>query len=305
MLATPVMSRTYRSFAKINLDLEVVGRRADGYHELRTLFQSVALHDRITLARSPRGIGLTVRGPDLPGGPENLAYRAAEIFLERWGTGGVDLILHKRIPVGGGLGGGSSNAATVLLGLRRMFGVPERIEELQGVAANLGADVPFFLVGGTARGTRRGDRVEPVADLEEQEVWLANPGQSVSTHNVFSRLDVDALVGRRTADYPEEPAAEKRGASRPVDAAGRNDLEDTVLALFPAVKDVYTALVQSGARRVGVSGSGGSMFAFYDSPPDRRTLERGMPEGVLLFRSRTLSRSSIARSLVEEDEGDE
>jgi 4-diphosphocytidyl-2-C-methyl-D-erythritol kinase len=301
MLAVPVMTRTYRSFAKINLDLEVVGRRADGYHELKTLFQSVELHDRITLARAGRGIGLTVRGADLPSGPENLAYRAAEAFLEHWGEGGVDLILQKSIPVGGGLGGGSSNAATVLLGLRRIFGAPERIEEMQDVAASLGADVPFFLVGGTAYGTGRGDRVESVEDLEEQEVWLANPGQSVSTREVFSRLDCDLPAGRSAPESSEGA----RSALKPVEAVGRNDLEETVLALFPAVKEVYNALVRSGAQRVGVSGSGGSMFAFYDSPPDPGTLEEGMPDGVLVIRSRTLSRPSIARRLVVKDEGDE
>jgi 4-diphosphocytidyl-2-C-methyl-D-erythritol kinase len=171
---------------------------------------------------------------------------------------------------------------------------------MEGLAAGLGADVPFFLVGGTAYGTGRGDRVEPLDDLEEQEIWLANPGQLISTADVFSRLDLEALEAAR-------PVAVERasGARRPVEAAGRNDLEATVLTLFPAVNEVYTALVQSGAQRVGVSGSGGSMFAFYDSPPDQRELEQGMPEGSLLFRSQTLSRASISRRLVVEPEGED
>jgi 4-diphosphocytidyl-2-C-methyl-D-erythritol kinase len=310
MLEIPVMTRTFRSFAKINLELEVVGRRADGYHELRTLFQSVALHDLISMTRSERGVGLSVEGAELSSGPDNLVHQAATGFLERWGEGGVDLVLEKRVPIGGGLGGGSSNAATALLGLRQLFGAPARVADMEGLAAGLGADVPFFLVGGTAYGTGRGDRVEPLEDLEEQEIWLANPGQLVSTADVFSHLDLEALKtarGAGTGTEVQEPVSIERasGVRWPVDAAGRNDLEATVLALFPAVSEVYTALVQSGAQRVGVSGSGGSMFAFYDSPPDPRELEQGMPEGSLLFRSQTLSRASIARRLVVEPEGED
>ncbi len=145
------MRTTFRSFAKINLHLQVVGRRADGYHELVTVFQTVDLSDLLTLELRGADVQLNVSEGDAPGGEENLAYQAAQEFLQRWApAAGLRMDLKKRIPVGGGLGGGSSNAATVLLGLQRILGVPASRENLQELASQLGADVPYFLWGGTA-----------------------------------------------------------------------------------------------------------------------------------------------------------
>ena len=180
------MATTFRSFAKINLHLEVAGRREDGYHELRTIFQTVSLCDRIEVSLEGHGVELRTSGLDVPGGSGNLAHRAATAFLERWGgAAGVRLHLDKRIPVEGGLGGGSSNAATVLLALRELTGSPGEVAELVPLAVSLGADVPYFLVGGTAYGSDRGDRIERLPDLLEEELLLIFPGGGVSTRTVF------------------------------------------------------------------------------------------------------------------------
>lgn len=283
------MSRTYRSFAKLNLHLEVIGRRPDGYHELRTVFQTVALHDEIDLSPADTGVTLEAAGIETPAGPENLAHQAATRYVERWGGDGVALRLDKRIPVGGGLGGGSSNAATVLLALRDLYGKPEQIHEMQTMAADLGADVPFFLVGGTAVGIDRGDRILAVPELREQEVWIVSPAVRVATGEVFAHYRVP-LSGRRSSIVDDLLDGQ---LDEPLETVGFNDLEATVLALFPPVERVYTALVQSGAERVQLSGSGGSMFAFYASPPEESALASALPRGSRIFRTRTLSRQSV------------
>jgi 4-diphosphocytidyl-2-C-methyl-D-erythritol kinase len=263
-----VMGRTYLSFGKINLHLEVVGQREDGYHELRTIFQTVSLHDRIEVAACPRGIELMVSGESVP--------------------------TDKVIPVGGGLGGGSSNAATVLLALRDLFGQPVEIEELVELAARLGADVPYFLVGGTALGTGRGDRVEPLPDLAEEEVLLVNPGISVSTAEVFG----SGLLGRREEPHPaiDSVRAGRPGGPAALDAV--NDLEPAVRRLYPEVDQVYNPLVQSGAERVRLSGSGATVFAFPRRRVDDAALISCLPVGSKVFRARTLSRASIAAQRV-------
>ena len=149
-----------QSYAKINLHLQVLGLRDDGYHELETIFQTIDLADEIALQRTDPGVRLQVVEGDAPSGERNLAYRAATEYLKRWAPDqGVHISLKKRIPVGGGLGGGSSNAATVLRALRTMVQADVDLDELEELAADLGADVPFFLSGGTAVGVGRGDLI--------------------------------------------------------------------------------------------------------------------------------------------------
>lgn len=283
------MPTIWRSFAKINLHLEVLGRRADGFHELRTVFQSVSLHDRITFESSARGIELSVTGESVPADQSNLAWRAAEAFLEHWGGGGVAMRLDKRIPVGGGLGGGSSNAATVLLALRHRFGEPASDEELFEAAADLGSDVPYFLVGGTALGSGRGERIEPLPDLAEERVWIVDPGVRVSTAEVFT-------AGPFPETIPDDERIERlrRGEiGRPSEALGRNDLEARVLARYAEIEAVYTALVQSGVERVRVTGSGAAMCVFAGAQ-DERPLDRVSGPGVRWFDAKTVSRRSLA-----------
>src|SRR5207237_58280 len=177
-----------RSYAKVNLGLEVLGPRHDGYHELRTIFQTIALHDDVVLSARPREVTLVCDHPEVPADATNLALRAAR-ELKRFArvAAGAQIVLTKRIPVAGGLGGGSSNAATVLMGLDRLWALGLGPARLHPLARRLGADVPYFLIGGTALGLARGDEVYPLRRQVRAEVVVVDPERALSTAAVFRR----------------------------------------------------------------------------------------------------------------------
>jgi 4-diphosphocytidyl-2-C-methyl-D-erythritol kinase len=282
------MIGAYRSYAKINLHLQVIGRRSDGYHELRTLFQSVALHDRLLIERAEGGISVEVAAGEAPADRTNLAVRAAELYFARCPPAeGLRITLDKRIPAGGGLGGGSSNAATVLRALEDHYQRADR-GALWRMARELGADVPFFLVGGTALGFGRGDEVVPLSDLPETEVWLVTPSVAVSTPEVFGRL----------TDLTAQPLpssivtlAQGEGVQSAAAVEGRNDLEELVLGSVPLLREVYGSLFGAGATVVRLSGTGASFFAFFDRDMSKGGLEAQVPKGTIVVRSRTLQRA--------------
>ena len=282
--------REFRSPAKVNLHLQVVGRRPDGFHELRTVFQMVDLEDRVALELGGAGIEIDCRGTDLPPGGENLAARAATAFAARWAPGlGVRIRLEKRIPVGGGLGGGSGNAATVLLALRELCGRPAARADLWETARELGADVPFFLVGGTALGFGRGDELVPLPEPAASRLWLAVPPLAVDTGQVFR-----SLAGLTEA--PLAPSirrllgARSRGARPLGDLLGQNDLQATVFRLYPEVAAVYDSLVAAGASWVSLSGSGACLVARFAVARQAARAQVALPAGVELRAVRTLSR---------------
>jgi 4-diphosphocytidyl-2-C-methyl-D-erythritol kinase len=284
------MSPTYRSFAKINLHLEVLGKREDGYHQLRTIFQTVDLCDLVTIELTDGGIELDVEEEKVPSGPDNLAHKAATAFLERWAPArGVRIRLRKTIPIGGGLGGGSSNAATVLLGLQELLESPAPPGKLASVAKGLGADVPYFLVGGTAMGTGRGDEIEALEEMPETEIWLVIPPVSISTAEVFAQF---AELTPKAGKSSIESLAEGRISSWLASGNGWNDLEELVVSRYPEVEAVYNALREAGALEVKLSGSGATLFARFDDQSVSRELVRHLPPASGLVRARTLTRSS-------------
>jgi len=261
----------FLSFAKINLHLEVLRRREDGFHELRTVFQTIDLADEIELLPRDHGIALTIAGaPGLAADESNLAWRAAAGFLSRWGRvgEGVEIRLSKRIPLGGGLGGGSSNAATILGGMAVLLDRRPALEELSELAAELGSDVPFFLHGGTALGTGRGELITALPDpaAPPLDLWLAVPPVAAETKRVFA---AHRLAPDRAGSAPSRPSAAPGGAPGDLlptawsDLFGSNDLEPTCLALYPQVRAVYNQLSESGAAAVRLSGSGSTIFALF------------------------------------------
>lgn len=291
----------FRSFAKVNLHLQVVGRRDDGYHELRTVFQTIDLHDLVTVELSGAGVELEVDDPRLAAGPENLAYRAAVRFLETFGGApGARLRLRKRIPLGGGLGGGSSNAATVLLALRELCGGPGRVLDLFALARELGADVPYFLLGGTALGIGRGDEVIPLPEIPESDLWLVLPPFEVSTRRVFAELGA-------VASAPLAPAvlalAQGEVPSRAALLGGWNDLEAAALRSSPALRDLYDTLQASGLEWLRMSGSGATFLAEID-PQEVENVASRLPVGTRLKAVRTVSRATLrARRALAAGEG--
>ena len=278
-------SRTFRSFAKINLGLEVVGKLPNGYHELKTIFATVALHDLIEIGTARNGVTVRSDHPGVPNDASNLASRAALLMQELAGTDrGVSIRIEKRIPVGGGLGGGSSNAATVLRALDLIWKLGLGPSGLTDAAKKLGADVPYFLQGGPALGRGRGDDIHPL-DLRLAEKVLLVPHQAgVSTAAVFRRFamqpplararsPIDALLhgGADGARFPERPCV-----------GLVNDLEAAALFESPALASVgeHVARVarQTGASHAAMSGSGSTFFLLHADTSSRRAAVRALKE---------------------------
>jgi 4-diphosphocytidyl-2-C-methyl-D-erythritol kinase len=281
------------SFAKINLGLEVLGLREDGYHELRTLFQTIDLHDTVTLGVAKEGIEVECDLPGLPTGEDNLAFRAARDLLAFAGCPlGVRIRIAKRIPVGGGLGGGSSNAASVLLGMNRLFGLGLRPFELHPLASRLGADVPFFLIGGTALGLGRGDECYPLARQVRGHLVLVDPGRGCSTAAVFGRID-------KSLTQRENSHSIYRFISRDLegDDAFRilsNDLEPASFEEAPELgrnaREIRGVLELEGASLAALSGSGSAFFGFFkDARQARRAGASLHSAGHRILRARTLT----------------
>jgi len=289
-----------RSFAKVNLGLEVLGLRDDGYHELRTIFQTIDLHDDVVLRRQPRGVTVRCDHPLVPNDPTNLAVRAAEALRRHARIReGVAIEIVKRIPVAGGLGGGSSNAATVLLGLDRLWRLGLGRDGLHRLARTLGADVPFFLLGGTALGLARGDEVYPLWRQVQGHVVLALPGIPLSTAAVFRRQDA-ALTPRENSSrifYFVSRDLEGEGAWRFL----ANDLEEAALVEAPAlarqVQRIRAVLVREGARLAALSGSGSTYFGLFSEAHRARRAQSALAAaGFEVCRARTLSLDRYRRA---------
>ena len=256
-----------RAPAKLNLHLQVLELRDDGYHELRTLFQSIDLTDEVRA--SPRSDGQIVLRvvPDdvVAAGESNLVLRAANALREWAGvSAGAQLELIKRIPVGAGLGGGSADAAATLVLLDALWALDLGPEALGEIAAGIGADVPFFLCGGTALGIGRGDELHPLPDLENYAVVVCLPQLEVPTAEVFSQFDcrltsevLDATVYAFVAGRMEA------GKERPPWERFFNDLEPVVIARWPEIDRVLQALRATRPLHSAVTGSGAAVFAVY------------------------------------------
>src|SRR5581483_9682745 len=273
------------------------------YHELRTIFQTVELADTldVEVARAIYGspaVELEVVGAALGAGPDNLAHRAATGFLARWAPATRARIrLEKRIPMGGGLGGGSSNAAAVLRALQALLGAPAPGGELWELARSLGADVPYFLVGGTALGVGRGDEIVPLPELPERDLLLVLPPVHVPTAVVFGALDpprgdsnAELTVGHLDARINH--LVQRGNLGWEAFAHAVNDLEGPVFRRWPELATLHAELVSAGAV-TRLSGSGAAMWALFDGG-EAPGIERRMPSGVRLVRARTLSRDAIA-----------
>ncbi len=254
--------------AKVNLYLEVVGRRPDGYHDLRMLMAPVAWFDRIVLEPldEPGRVELGLAGGDaVPPDEHNLCVRAARYYFRKTDVpAGVRIALTKRIPAGAGLGGGSSDAATTLLGLERLFGRRLGTEGRRQAAFEVGADVPFFFARGPAWVEGIGERVRPLEGAEELWLVIVWPAEFLSTARVFSRI-------RKGLTSRGRPPRIAQFDFRGVGAVLRNDLQPAAVAEAPVVGRALELLKNTGTSHVLVSGSGSAVFGLF---PDRRRAER-------------------------------
>ncbi len=282
------------AFAKINLCLHVLGKRADGYHELRTVFQTLSLHDtlRLTLTRHP-GISLDTDNPALPSGRENLVWRALDALRRELRLrGGVRAQLEKRIPVARGLGGGSSDAAAAMVGLLRLSGRKLPAARLAKLAAGLGADVPFFLFGGRALGIGRGDKVYPLRDLPGHAIVVVSPRNiGVSTREAYR------WVSRRLTMRKQVPKLHSFCALcwSPRRAGVSNDFEAAVFRRHPRLAKIKRGLLRRGAVEAALAGSGSAVFGLFRNPAQARRAARGFPKEQV-FVCKTLSRGEYRRA---------
>ena len=285
------------AFAKINLCLHVVGKRPDGYHELRTIFQAISLRDTLELSIAPGSSGfhftLTSNDATLLG-PENLVARAVVAMQQEIGIhGDVSAHLEKKIPVARGMGGGSSDAAAAMIGMLRLTGAKLPLARLVEIAAGLGADVPFFLFGGRALAVNRGDEIYPLPNAPKQTIVVVSPRAiGVSTKDAFGWISAD-LTKR-----PEPPKIwgfcalcwSRQGAGL------SNDFEGPVFRRHPRLEEIRDGLLKRGAADAALAGSGSAVFGIFRNPARARRAARAFPEDSV-FVVETLSREDYGRAL--------
>jgi 4-diphosphocytidyl-2-C-methyl-D-erythritol kinase len=249
-----------RAYAKINLGLEVLGRREDGYHELRTILQTVDFHDELRFEEAESGIRLTTNLPALGTGKENLVYRAAGLLAESAGCGGGAFIhLEKRVPPGKGLGGGSSDAAATLVALDRLWKTRASPQDLHRLAASIGMDVPFFLHGGTALAVSRGDEVYPLEGPVDLPIVLILPDFSISTAEAYGNLRLtNREAGHKLLHFAWNLPEVRVGLRDLV-----NDLESAAGDRFDSIQECKRLLLDLGATSSMMSGSGSSVFGIF------------------------------------------
>ena len=247
-----------KAYAKVNLTLAVGEKRLDGYHEVVSVMQRVSLCDTLTAEQTREGITLTCSDPALPSGEENLAHRAASLFFRETGiSGGAALTLQKRIPSQAGLGGGSSDAASALLALRKLYAPALSDTELETMAAALGSDVPFFIRGGTQLATGRGEVLSPLPPLTDGWFVIVKPTESFSTPSMYRRLD--ELPSACTPPLPPLQGG------LPALAAGLFNRFEAAIPAGSAVWDIKARLAAYGALASLLSGSGSAVFGLFDT----------------------------------------
>ncbi|HEX3745455.1 MAG TPA: 4-(cytidine 5'-diphospho)-2-C-methyl-D-erythritol kinase [Bryobacteraceae bacterium] len=248
-----------RALAKLNLDLRVLGKRPDGYHELRTVFQTISLADRIGMAFTP-GRKTIVDLDDSHDIPDNLVTRAAHLAIDAMKVSGrVEMHLAKRIPMGAGLGGGSSDAAAVLLALPVLAGRTIEVARLSELAQQLGSDVGFFLLGGTAAGIGRGTELFPLPDGGAQRALVVAPGVHVSTPQAYRDLSPRLTSeSQQNKIFSFQSQVWGRGVEPP-----RNDFEEVVLPQHPSLAAIKKRLLRAGASAALMTGSGSALFGLY------------------------------------------
>lgn len=285
------------AYAKINLTLAVLGRREDGYHRLASVMQTISLHDtlRFSVGTAGDGRGFTCDVAELAG-PDNLVTRAADLLRAEVGKPDLaaEIELHKEIPAQGGLGGGSSDAATTLAALNALWDLGLSMAQLETLAARLGSDIPYLVQGGAARIEGRGEFVEPLPDAEPLWLVLAKPPVGISTAAVFRAL-TPADYG--SADDTEAVvAAIRAGSALPFDRL-TNTLEAGVLRAYPDVLKTRNTLLDLGASLVIMSGSGPSLFAPYRTLVEAAKLfERAKARGLAVWLCHTVTRAQTLAS---------
>jgi len=311
-----------RSYAKVNLTLDVLGKRPDGYHAIESVMQSISLYDTLTLSIGGEpGIRVTCDRPEIPTGETNLATRAAAVLLESRGAAPArDIRSEKRIPPEAGLGGGSSNAAAVLRGLNRLLAEKcpkskargSRLagtetwnfehgtlnSDLAAFAAKVGSDVPFFIVGGTALVQGRGEEVRPLTDIQTQWLLIVKPPFGVSSAWAYRRLDEMERAEPRSCSKRMLECIENEGCKRASQLVG-NDLELPVIECHPEIGKIKEALLGAGASAALMCGSGSAAFGLFAGEDEVHAAADRLPRdsGELFVAKRITRREALDSSM--------
>jgi 4-diphosphocytidyl-2-C-methyl-D-erythritol kinase len=286
------------AFAKVNLDLRILGVRPDGFHDLKTIFQSLALHDVLTFTARKGPFAIECDNPKVPTDERNLVWKAASLLWRTAGGRGnvprdVVVGLRKRIPEQAGLGGGSADAAMAILGLTKVWNLRVDVPTWSRVAVAVGADVPFFLVGGTALGLGRGDDIYPLVDLPRTYVVVVRPQFGVSTVEAYGWYDTEP---RRVLRDPARRPLPDHWPGWAVNL--RNELEPPVTGHHPTIGRIRQALLDAGAVFAAMSGSGSAVFGLFERlDAARRTAAHLTRPGWHVVSTRTLTRSEYAARL--------
>jgi len=281
-----------KSFAKINLGLEITGKRDDGYHNLRTLFQAVDFYDVLEFKEiQSKDIILGGTDPSVHWDESNLIFKAATLLKERnLSSSGIEIWVEKNIPPGKGLGGGSSNAAMTLYVLNRLWALDLEKDELMNLAGKLGADVPYFLEGGLCLGMERGDKITPLEDLAPLYCLLTLPPFSVSTATVYERFALSLtsdMKGSKIIKFLERRELELL----------ENDLEETVFHLHPRLKDIKSLFRNQCSELSLVSGSGSAVFGLFGESQKAEIALKKLRKDYKVLLVETLSRERYWKSL--------
>jgi len=295
---------TLPSHAKINWSLQILGRRPDGFHELRTILQTISLHDELSFTLGEGEIVVSCDNPEVPTAEGNLIVRAANALksLHRLKSG-ARIHLKKNIPIKAGLGGASANAAVTLIGLTRLWQIQTDLPDLIEIAATLGSDVPFFMVGGCALGTGTGASLAPLKDLRQQWILIVKPHTSVSTADAYKALRATALTTNEPIPILSISCLQADFADfdqwTPLHEKLRNDFEAVIFDIAPETERAKNALLQAGARGALLAGSGSSVFGIFENQEaQQRALREIQAEaGWRIIPSVTLTREQYARAV--------
>ncbi len=285
-----------KALAKINLGLDVLGRRENGYHDVRMVMQSIYLYDEVKIEKTEApGIALASNLSFLPTGEGNIAYKVAQLLTEEFEIGeGVKITLNKHIPVAAGLAGGSSNAAAVLFGMNRMFHLGLTREELMARGVRLGADVPYCIMRGTVLAEGIGEELSVLPAMPKCTVLIAKPPVSVSTKVVYEALDAKEIVEHPDIDGIIEGL--KKHSLKQVAACMGNVLEDVTIPMHPVIEQIKGEMKEAGALNAMMSGSGPTVFGLFESRAAAREAQRRIREKSLTRQVYVTSIHSVRRN---------
>ncbi len=291
------------SFAKINWSLRILGKRPDNFHEIRTILQTISLHDQLTFElRNDQQIELSCSEPGIPTDNRNLIVRAAQALRESYSlNAGVRIQLEKNIPIEAGLGGGSSNAAVTLMALAHLWQIDAGAPELMEIARALGADVPFFLLGGRVLGTGTGSTLTLQPDQEAHKLVVIAPRASVSTRAAYASLQAAALTSESSefilSSSQKSAISDDLRHSLHLDFV--NDFESVIFDIYPEIRRAKEQLIAAGAKMALLTGSGSSVFGvFADSKAQQQAVEKIKCEaGWRIFPCVTLSRNEYRQAI--------